>query len=87
MNRSISKLVFAASVGALALVGCDQQGPQGPAGSPPKSSATTPSAGASTPLPSQQPPQPSAKSEPQTPVQGQADARESAQKQHFDNKG
>jgi hypothetical protein len=86
MKRPLTLLGAALCAAALA-AGCDrsERGPVKSAAQPPAPSAA-PSAGASRPLPSQQPPQADATTKQEPPVQGQADAREQEQKQHFDNK-
>ena len=84
------KLDFAVLGTALCIVllasGCDRA-ERGPVKS--ASQYPTPSQGPRTDvgqLPSQQPVQPDSSKESQPPVQGQADAREGAQRQHFDKK-
>ena len=82
------RLELVVLVAVAALAGCDRgdRGPVKSAAQQPAPSAAA-SAGASRPLPSQQPPQADATTKEEPPVQGQADAREQEQKQHFDNKG
>ena len=73
-------------IAVAALAGCDRsdRGPvKSAAQQPAPSQAPRADVGQ---LPSQQPAQPGAATGSQTPVQGQADARESGQRQHFDKK-
>ncbi len=79
-----SQIVLLIAVAALAACDRGERGPVKSASQAPASSQA-PRADVGQ-LPSQQPPQADAKKETQTPVQGQADAREGDQRQHFDKK-
>ena len=80
------RIQIIALIAVAALAGCDR-GERGPVKS--ATQYPTPSQGPRTDvgqLPSQQPVQPDSAKESQPPVQGQADAREGGQRQHFDRK-
>jgi hypothetical protein len=84
MKRNLAMLAAVLCVTALA-AGCDRsdRGPVKSASQPAPSQAPRADVGQ---LPSQQPPQADATTRREPPVQGQADARETEQKQHFDKK-